>query len=108
MKPSERKYTGVLQYFHNYEHDPEGRTHCTGPASNPYKIVHKDGKHFINTEYAVGHGKNVERQWFKFTKKIDGLWDMSSSEKVDKDSVPEKGKKPVGSFEDGFNEGVKG
>jgi hypothetical protein len=33
---------------------------------------------------------------------------MSSSEKVDKDSVPEKGKKPVGSFEDGFNEGVKG
>lgn len=95
MKPSERKYSGVGQYFHNYEHDPEGRTHCLGPESNPYVIIHSNGKHLINTEYAVGHDKGVNRQWFRFKKKLAGGYDLSSGEKVESNAVPASGRKAI-------------
>lgn len=95
MKPSERKYTGPLQYFHNYEHDTEGRTHCLGPESNPYIIIHQNGKHLINTEYAVGHDKSVKRQWFRFDKKIGDSYDLSSGEMVDSSDVPKSKMKSI-------------
>ena len=93
MKPSERKYAGPLQFFHNYEHDKEGRTHCLGSKSNPYAIVHKNGKHLINTEAARGHGKGGEPQWFKFRKTVGG-YDLSSGRVVPKDEVTNKMRKP--------------
>ena len=95
MKPSEREYTGVTQYFHNYEHDPEGLTHCRGPAGNPYRIVHFQGKHIINTEYAKGHGKGNIPQWFRFTKRFGLGWDLTSEIKVDSKDVPERGKTKI-------------
>jgi len=107
MKPGEREYTGPLQYFHNYEHDPEGRTHCIGAASNPYVIIHEDGKHVINVKYARGHGKGNKPQWFEFTKKVEKGWDLASGEKIDSDKVPENGKKPKNEaeeFEEAFDE----
>ena len=80
---SERKYTGPLQYFHNYEHDPEGRTHCEGPPSNPYKTEHVNGKHKINLPTARGHGKRNKPQWFRFTEKLPGGgWDLASGIKI--------------------------
>ena len=87
MKESQRKYTGVLQFFHNYSHDPEGRQHCTGAKSNPYIITHFDGKHIINLPYAKGHGKKCKTQWFKFTRKLHGGWDLSSGIKIDRPPV---------------------
>jgi len=95
MKPSEREYTGPTQYFHNYEHDPEGRTHCRGPEGNPYRIVHFKGKHIINTEYAKGHGKGNDPQWFKFTKRFGLGWDLSSAENVEHGDIPAKGKTKI-------------
>jgi len=82
MTESKRKYSGVLQYFHNYEHDSEGRTHCSGPDSNPYRIGHLGGKHIISHRYAVGHGKKCKRQWFKFTRRLGFGYDMASGIKV--------------------------
>uniref|UniRef100_A0A6H2A3A3 Uncharacterized protein n=1 Tax=viral metagenome TaxID=1070528 RepID=A0A6H2A3A3_9ZZZZ len=93
MKPSKRKYTGPTQFFHNYEHDPEGRTHCLGPPSNPYAIIHKDGKNLINTEAAKGHGKTGEPQWFKF-KKVAGGFDVSSGKAISVEEVTNKMKRP--------------
>jgi hypothetical protein len=90
MKRGERKYTGVLQYFHNYEHDPEGRTHCMGPLSNPYIIVHYQGKHVINTQFAVGHDRKRERTWFQFLDRLGPGWDLASGLEIDKDDVPSK------------------
>ncbi len=92
MQASERQYTGVLQFFHNYEHDPDGRTHCIGMPSNPYVIQHKDGKHIISTEFAKGHGYRCVPQWFKFTKREGWGYDMSSAEKVDESEVTQNGK----------------
>lgn len=92
MKPSEREYTGPTQYFHNYEHDPEGRTHCRGPEGNPYRIVHYKGKHIINTQYAKGHGKGNIPQWFKFTDRVGLGWDLASGVKVEPRDVPNTGK----------------
>lgn len=94
MKESERSYTGPLQYFHNFEHDPEGRTHCVGPESNSYVIIHENGKHVINTEYARGHGKGNEPQWFRFTNKVGNGYDLASGVLVDVSRIPESGKKP--------------
>ena len=91
MKAGERKYTGVLQYFHNYEHDPEGGTHCIGMPSNPYVIQHEDGKHIISTKFAKGHGRS-DVQWFEFSKRLGLGYDMSSYEKVDKSDVTAKGR----------------
>ncbi len=92
MKRSERKYIGVSQHFHNYEHDPEGLTHCRGPASNPYRIVHYKGHNIISTEYARGHGKKKETQWFRFEKRLGPGWSLASGIMVAPEDVPEKGK----------------
>jgi len=92
MKPSKRKYVGVSQYFHNYEHDPEGLTHCRGPASNPYRIVHYKGQNIISTEYAKGHGKKREIQWFRFENRFGPGWNLASGVMVDSEDVPEKAK----------------
>ncbi len=78
-----RKYTGVLQYFHNFEHSNEGRNHCKGPASNPYTIRHSNGKHIISLSVAVGHGKGKKRQWFKFARKLEEGYDMASGVKIE-------------------------
>ncbi|MBU2395667.1 MAG: hypothetical protein KKH70_20225 [Gammaproteobacteria bacterium] len=94
MKPSERKYTGPLQFFHNYEHDPEGRTHCLGPPSNPYIIIHDKGKHKINTPMARGHDKKGDTHWFKFPK-IAGGFDLARGEEVPLEWVTEALKKPA-------------
>ena len=94
MKPSKRKYTGPLQYFHNYEHDEEGRTHCLGPKSNPYVIAHKDGKHLINAPIAKGHGKGGEPKWFKF-KKAAGGFDLSTGKVIPVEEVNKSQKKAV-------------
>ena len=87
MKESQRKYTGTLQYFHNYEHDPEGRKHCKGAVSNPYRVKHSEGKHIVNLPYAKGHGKHRKTQWFKFNKRSSGGWDMTSGVKVPKPPI---------------------
>lgn len=83
MRESQRKYTGVLQFFHNYQHDKEGRRHCSGPLSNPYRIDHVNGKHIITHKYAVGHGKKCKRQWFRFPRRLSFGYDMSHYVKVD-------------------------
>lgn len=96
MKPSDRQYTGPSQYFHNYEHDKEGRTHCLGPKSNPYVIVHDKGKHVINTPVAKGHGKTGNTQWFKFDKKIPGKgFDLASGKPIEPEEVTQKMKRPA-------------
>jgi len=82
MKESRRTYSSPLQYFHNYEHDPEGRTHCKGPASHPYRIAHEDRKHRITHQYAKGHGKGGKTQWFRFPKRLGTGYDLSSGIKV--------------------------
>jgi len=79
-----RKYTGIMQYFHNYEHSPEGRNHCRGPASNPYIIEHVDGKHKISLPVCVGHGRGCKRQWFRFMRRLGNGWDMASGVKIDR------------------------
>ena len=78
-----RKYTGVLQYFHNFEHDPTGRNHCHSSGNYPYTIRHSNGKHIISNSIAQGHGRGCKPQWFKFTKRLDGGYDMASGRKVD-------------------------
>ena len=78
-----RKYMGPTQFFHNFEHDPSGRTHCKGPPSNPYRITHTNGKNVINKKSATGHGKGNETQRFEFTEKVKGGWLLSSGEKTD-------------------------
>lgn len=77
-----RKYTGVTQFFHNYEHSPEGLTHCKGPPSNPYRITHVRGKHKITHQYAKGHGKGNKPQWFKFLVPFRSGFDLSSGTEV--------------------------
>ena len=83
MKEGKRKYVGPLQFFHNYEHDPEGRKHCTGPASHPYRIAHVKGKHVITHKYAKGHGKKRKAQWFEFPVRLDDGYDLASGIKID-------------------------
>ncbi|KKM07596.1 hypothetical protein LCGC14_1732320 [marine sediment metagenome] len=82
MRNGQRRYKGPLQYFHNYEHDVEGRTHCTGPDSNPYEIEHVHGMHKISHQYAVGHGRGGKRQWWHFPKRLEEGYDMSSGVRV--------------------------
>ena len=79
-----RKYTGVNQFFHNFEHSKEGRTHCTGSKSNPYIITHVEGKHKISLPYAKGHGRGRKPQWFRFPKKLGNGYDMASGVKIEK------------------------
>lgn len=84
-----RKYTGVLQYFHNYEHDPLGRNHCHSDGKHPYRIRHSNGKHIISNRIACGHGRGCKPQWFRFTRRLDDGWDMASGVKIDR--PPQKG-----------------
>ncbi|KKN16507.1 hypothetical protein LCGC14_0975180 [marine sediment metagenome] len=73
-----RKYTGVLQYFHNFEHDPKGRNHCHSDGNHPYSIWHENGKHIISARIACGHGRGGKPQWFRFTRREGKGWDMAS------------------------------
>ena len=77
-----RRYTGPTQFFHNFEHDPTGLRHCTGPASNPYTIKHVDGKNVIDKKYAKGHGKGNQVTAFKFMEKVIGGYLLASGEVV--------------------------
>ena len=77
-----RKYNNVLQFFHNYEHDPLGRTHCKSRGKFPYNIEHLDGKH-VSSRTAIGHGIAGKSQKFRFTKRLGNGWDMSSGTKID-------------------------
>lgn len=72
-----RKYTGTLQYFHNFEHDPRGRTHCKSSGKHPYTIRHRDGKHIISHPIAQGHGRGGKPQLFRFPKRLRDGFDMS-------------------------------
>lgn len=95
MKPSNRQYTGPSQFFHNYEHNPEGLTHCRGPEGNPYRIVHYEGKHIISTEYAKGHDKKRDITWFKFNERLGPGWNLNSGTILAVKDVPESGKKKI-------------
>ena len=77
-----RRYTGVLQYFHNFEHDPTGRNHCKSDGQHPYRIEHVNGKHQISGKMAIGHGRGGKPQKFKFTKRLGSGWDMTSGVKI--------------------------
>lgn len=77
-----RKYTGVLQFFHNFEHDPEGLNHCHSEGDHPYSIKHKDGKHVISHSVVRGHGRGGEPQWFRFILKVDDGYDMASGKRI--------------------------
>lgn len=79
-----RKYTGVLQYFHNFEHDPLGRNHCDSEGKYPYSIEHVNGKHKISRAYAKGHGRGCKPQWFHFTEKLGAGYNMASGVKINK------------------------
>ena len=79
-----RRYTGVLQFFHNFEHDPRGRTHCESHGQFPYSIEHVNGKHRISSREAIGHGRGGKPQKFRFTKRLGSGWDMTSGLKVDR------------------------
>jgi len=82
MKPSKRKYTGITQFFHNFEHSKEGTTHCAGPPSNPYRIAHYKGQHIINTSVAKGHGRGNKPQWFEFTEKLGPGYKLTSGRPI--------------------------
>ena len=77
-----RKYTGVLQHFHNFEHDKTGRSHCRSGGKYPYTIKHVNRRHVISNNIAVGHGRAGKPQLFKFTKRVPGGFDMASGVKV--------------------------
>ena len=77
-----RKYTGTLQYFHNFEHDSTGRNHCQSNGNYPYTIKHSNGKHIISKSIACGHGRGRKPQWFRFSKKLDGGYDMTSGIRI--------------------------
>ncbi len=82
-----RKYEAVVDYFHNYEHDPQGLTHCKGSDANPYEIKHFEDKHIISLAYARGHGENNTPQWFHFPKKLRDGFELESGKKI---NVPDK------------------
>ena len=78
-----RKYTGVLQFFHNFEHDPEGLNHCQSDGDHPYTIKHKNGKHIISHPVVRGHGRGRKPQWFEFTVRLGDGDDMASARRID-------------------------
>ena len=77
-----RRYTGVLQFFHNFEHDPSGRNHCRSGGKYPYEIEHVGGKHKISHPYARGHGRGAKPQWFFFPNRLEEGYDMASGVRV--------------------------
>ena len=89
-RKSPRKYTGVLQYFHNYEHDPLGRNHCHSSGKYPYTIKHYNGKHVISNPIARGHGKGGKPQLFRFTRRLGNGYDMSSGVKVGTPTIKQR------------------
>jgi len=83
VRKSPRKYTGILQFFHNFEHDPKGRTHCHSKGNFPYTIEHMNRKHKISSKTAIGHGRGGKPQKFIFTRKLGDGYDMASGKKVE-------------------------
>ena len=79
----QRKYTGVMQYFHNFEHDPEGLNHCHSSGDYPYTIKHENGKHIISHSVVRGHGRGCKPQWFEFTVRLGDGYDMTSARRID-------------------------
>jgi len=77
-----RKYTDVLQHFHNHEHDPQGRNHCKSNGQYTYVIQHVNGKHKISAKVAIGHGRGGKPQMFLFTKRLGDGYDMASGAKI--------------------------
>ena len=83
-----RTYDKVVDFFHNYEHDPTGLTHCIGSPSNPYHIHHvritglSNVQHVIDLAYARGHGLGNEPQWFHFASPLRGGHWLERGEKV--------------------------
>lgn len=78
-----RQYqSSVAQFFHNYEHDPKGLNHCHSDGQYPYRVFHYGGKHVITGRVACGHGKGGMPQWFMFSRKLGGGWDLSSGQKI--------------------------
>jgi hypothetical protein len=101
-KHEKAKTNSIEWYFHNYEREPgqkNGYKHCIGHKNNPYTLDHytlPDGTiiHYIDKEYAMGHGINRKSQWFKFNKKLTHTqWDLNSYEKVKTSDVPKEFKK---------------
>lgn len=78
-----RKYTGVLQFFHNHEHSPDGLNHCHSDGQYAYRIRHEDGKHIISSQVVCGHGLGNKPQWFRFTKRLGDGYDMTSAVRID-------------------------
>lgn len=78
-----RTYKTVAEYFHNFEHSAAGLNHCHSDGNNPYKIYHYKGKHVITNKQATGHGRGNKPQKFKFTRKLDRGYDLSSGIKID-------------------------
>lgn len=78
-----RKYTGVLQFFHNFQHDPKGLRHCSSKGKHPYTIVHRNRKHLISAPVARGHGRGGKSQLFSFTKRRGKFYDMASGKRIE-------------------------
>jgi len=78
-----RTYNKVSDYFHNYEHDSKGRTHCHSDGKHSYRIKHRNRKHVISNKIATGHGRGNKPQKFRFTRKLGDGWDLSSGAKID-------------------------
>ena len=78
-----RQYTGILQYFHNFEHSPQGLNHCKSNGQFPYTIKHHNGKHIISSRLAKGHGRGGKPRMFRFTKREAGGYNMTSGVKSD-------------------------
>lgn len=77
-----RRYTGVLQHFHNYEHDPQGLNHCKSNGQYTYVIQHVNGKHKISAKVAIGHGRGGKPQMFRFKERLGDGYDMASGVKT--------------------------
>ena len=77
-----RRYNGVVQLFHNSEHDPRGLNHCTSNGQMPYRIEHVNGKHKITAKVAVGHGRAGKPQTFCFTRRMGNGWDLASGKRI--------------------------
>lgn len=81
-----RKYEDVVDFFHNYEHSPEGLNHCHGSEANPYTITHVNFagriEHKISLSYARGHGRGNEEQWFRFREMLEDGYHLETGEKI--------------------------
>ncbi len=80
----QRSFNRVSHYFHNFEHDPQGRTHCRSNGQHPYQIEHLNGQHVITRHIAVGHGRGGKPQAFVFKRKRGKGFDLESGVRVDK------------------------